>query len=231
MKIESLHWVCDGRPILNGITLDSRAHRIGVIGPNGAGKTSFLRLLCGLAKPSKGRIEIDAPAGLLFQSVEQQILFPTVIEELCFARIDSGEPASEVHARAQDLLKSLQSEWLWGRATHGLSLGEKQWLGILALLMQEPTTLLLDEPFSSLDILRSRALTKALWSLPQRLVIASHNLEALGVCDEMIWLHAGALQMQGPATEVIKAYRDWAYRDWADTQGPRGSTIQTSSQC
>jgi biotin transport system ATP-binding protein len=80
----------------------------------------------------------------------------------------------------------------------------------MALLVLEPKTLLLDEPFASLDLQRSKRLAERLWSLPQRVIVSSHDLEALAHCDEVIWLDAGRPMMQGGAIEVIAAYRAWA---------------------
>lgn len=219
MQLHSLSLIREDRPVFEGLDLQSSAHRLGIIGPNGAGKTSLLRLLLGLLRPTAGRVEIEGPCGLLFQVPDQQILFPTVAEELCFALLEQGMTKAQATRQAQDALAQFSDESgvyqdsqdsLWGAATDALSEGQKQWVNLVGLLAAQPRVLLLDEPFSSLDLRHNLLLQKKLWSLPQRIVVASHDLDRLSKCDEVIWLEAGRCRAQGPAKEVIRAYQDWA---------------------
>ena len=117
-------------------------------------------------------------------------------------------------ANAQERCKAILNEmgcpdWM-PLACDALSDGQKQWLSLMALLALEPNTLLLDEPFASLDLHRSSQLAARLWSLPQRVIVSSHDLHALASCDEVIWMNKGQLIMQGSAREVIGAYKDAA---------------------
>ena len=207
MQVTGLTLVRDDRVVFKDLHIQSNAHRLGIIGPNGAGKSSLLRALHGLASPSKGSAVIDAPTAFLFQSPDQQILFPSVEEEICFGLLQSGMPPAAARDKSQRMLAAMGcGDWM-PLACDALSDGQKQWLALMALLVLEPKTLLLDEPFASLDLLRSQRLARHMWSLPQRLVVSSHDLDSLAQCDEVIWLNEGRLIMQGTPREVISAYR------------------------
>ena len=77
---------------------------------------------------------------------------------------------------------------------------------LLAVLMDEPDLLLLYEPCAGLDHRLTGQLMATLLGLPQRIIMATHRLELLYGFEEVIWLEGGAVQMQGPADAVVKAY-------------------------
>jgi biotin transport system ATP-binding protein len=77
---------------------------------------------------------------------------------------------------------------------------------LLAVLMDEPDVLLLDEPCSGLDHRLTTQLMQTLLGLHQRLIMATHRLELLHGFEEVIWLEGGIAQMQGSADAVVKAY-------------------------
>ena len=135
-----------------------------MIGRNGSGKTTLLRLLAGLVAPSAGVVrvgEIDpytdrkaalAKIGILFQNPDHQILFPTVEEELAFGLIQQGQTQAAAMAAALALLQR-EGRADWAKTpVSTLSHGQKQWLCLQAVLLMQPETLLLDEPFAALDM-------------------------------------------------------------------------------
>jgi ABC-type cobalt transport system, ATPase component len=192
--------------VFQDLSLRLTAHRTGLVGLNGSGKTSLLRLLMGLEEPEQGRLENTKPVGLVFQSPNQQILFPTVKEELCFGQLERGKEPKQVEANAKALASAHGAEHLLKRSTHECSEGEKQLVCILAVLMDEPQVLLFDEPFASLDARATRAMMRFIEKLPQQVVMASHNLELLSDFDELIWMDGGQVRMQGPVQQVREAF-------------------------
>ena len=176
--------------LFQNLDLRLTAHRTGLVGLNGSGKTSLLRLLMSLEEPEQGRLENTKPVGLVFQSPNQQILFPTVMEEFCFGQLERGKEPRQVEAWAKALASEHGAEHLLKRSTHECSEGEKQLVCILAVLMDEPQVLLFDEPFASLDARATRAMMAVIKTLPQQVVMASHNLELLSDFDELIWMDA-----------------------------------------
>jgi len=193
-----------GTILFQRISLLSKSHRIGLIGPNGAGKSTLLKVLQGLIPPASGSFELGGRPGFLFQNPDHQLLFPTVIEELCFGPRQRGEIL--VEERARTLASTHGAHELLGMATHELSEGQKQLVCLLTVLMDQPDVLLLDEPFTSLDHRHTRALMQTIMSLPQRVIMSTHRMDLLNDFDEVIWLDQGAVRLQGLPGPVIQAY-------------------------
>ncbi|PLL12558.1 cobalt ABC transporter [Tabrizicola sp. TH137] len=205
-----------GIPVLSDLTLTLTEPRIGILGRNGSGKTTLLRLMAGLITPSSGTVRVEGidPArdrkamltrlGILFQNPDQQILFPTVAEELAFGLRQQGHADAETAARAA-LAAEGRAEWA-DRPVSTLSQGQRQWLCLLAVLLMKPGTILLDEPFAALDLPTAARLSRRLAALPQRLITISHAPAALSGCDRLLWLEAGRLRLDGPPDAVIPAF-------------------------
>lgn len=206
MVLHDVHLRRGERLVFNGLSLAIQTHRTGLVGLNGTGKTSLLRLLMGLEEPEQGLLQNEKPVGLVFQSPNQQILFPTVMEELCFGQLERGKEPKQVEVKAKALASAHGAEHLLKRSTHECSEGEKQLVCILAVLMDEPQVLLFDEPFASLDARTTRAMMAVIKTLPQQVVMASHNLDLLHDFDELIWMDGGQVKMQGSVKQVREAF-------------------------
>lgn len=212
------------RRALDGVSLALRERRVGLVGRNGSGKSSLLRLAHGLALPDEGivetlglataqhRKELPQHVGFLFQSPDQQIIFPTVLEEIAFGFEERGLARREAARSAQACLDRF-GRGAWGpRAVHELSAGEKQLVCLMAVLALEPGLILLDEPFASLDLTTRLAFAEELRRLPQPAVMASHDLEFLADFDRILWLDGGRLRRDGSPSEVLGAYKAEACR-------------------
>jgi len=199
-----------GRVVLDGISLTFTEPRIGLIGNNGSGKSSLVRLLNGLLAADEGRVvvhgldarekaaELPRKVGFIFQNPDHQIIFPTVAEEVAFSLEQSGRTRREAAGEAKAALARFQRESWADRPVHALSEGEKQLLCIIAVLVMEPAVIVLDEPFSSLD----------LPTRPRQELLIARVLDAFDGYDRVVWLHEGRVRMDGPPAEVVGAYRD-----------------------
>jgi len=208
-----------GRQVFDRLSVTLSEHRIGVIGENGSGKSTLLRLANGLLLPDSGRVLVDgrdtarhrkelpARVGFVFQNPDHQIIFPTVGEEVAFGLIEQGVDRRSAHDRACRILEAHGCGGWEGRAIHELSEGQKQLVCILAVIAPEPRIVLLDEPFSSLDLPTRLALGGRLQALPQRIIMASHDLEFLAGFDRLIWLDHGRVRKDGLPADVSAAYR------------------------
>ncbi|PVB60027.1 ABC transporter ATP-binding protein [Labrenzia sp. 011] len=207
-----------GRRILQGLSLTLSEHRIGVIGLNGSGKSSFVRLLNGLRTPDAGSLtlfgapgeralpELPRHVGFVFQNPDHQAIFPTVEEEIAFGLTQLGADKTESRARARDFLARHGCGQLADSPVAELSGGQKQLICILAVLVMEPRLLVLDEPLTSLDALATGRIRDKLLSLPQKIVMVSHDLGHLAGFDRILWLEDGRLRMDGPPDTVLPAY-------------------------
>ena len=188
------------------LSLTLGSHRIGLIGDNGSGKSSLLRVIKGLVSPQRGRVSAPDRIGFVFQNPEHQLLFPTVMEELCFGLIEQGISAPVAKEKALAVLSRYGLSELADRATHTLSDGQKQLLCIVSVLVDGADLLLLDEPCASLDRRTTHQVMAFVKSLPQPVIMASHDLSLFDGFDELIWLEQGIVRQQADPSSIIAAY-------------------------
>ena len=205
-----------GTQILYPLTLTLSEPRIGILGQNGSGKTTLLRLLAGLIAPTTGTVRLGphdpatnrkaalAALGILFQNPDHQILFPTVEEELAFGLTQQGHP-NPAQAVAALLAQEHRSHWARA-ATHTLSHGQRHYLCLLSILLMEPQTLLLDEPFAGLDLPTQARLKHRLDALPQQIITITHDPATLTRADRILWLDHGRLHADGPPAAILPAF-------------------------
>jgi biotin transport system ATP-binding protein len=219
LLLQGVGYAAAGKPVLRDVSAHLTEARIGIAGRNGSGKTTLLRLLAGLVAPSAGIVRVDGadPArdrkamlgrlGILFQNPDHQIIFPTVEEELAFGLRQQGRGEAEARALARDILaRQGRAHWA-GAAVQTLSQGQRQWLCLMSVLAMEPATILLDEPFAALDLPSAARLARVLDSLPQQVVIVSHDPGVLERMDRVLWLEGGRVAGDGPAAEVLRDFR------------------------
>jgi biotin transport system ATP-binding protein len=209
-------YAAQGKPILHDLTLTLTEARIGILGQNGSGKTTLLRLLAGLIAPTQGTVRIGQtdPAkdrkaaltqiGILFQNPDHQILFPTVEEELAFGLTQQNHPNP---AQAVAALLAQENRTHWAKApTHTLSQGQRHYLCLLSILLMNPQTLLLDEPFAGLDLPTQTRLKRRLNTLPQQTITITHDPASVTEADRILWLDQGRLRADGPPATVLPLF-------------------------
>ena len=194
---------------------------IGLLGPSGCGKSTALNLLCGLLKPTSGKIFFGdddvtkVPAekrgvGFVFQNyalyphltVRQNILFP--LENL---KGDARPTRAQMLDRANEAAKLVQLEGLMDRKPSELSGGQQQRVAIARALVKTPNVLLLDEPLSNLDA-RLRLQTREEIRRIQRetqvtTVFVTHDQEeAMSISDLIVVMKDGVIQQIGQPQDV-----------------------------
>jgi cobalt/nickel transport system ATP-binding protein len=186
------------REVLSDLNFTLAAgERAALVGDNGTGKTTLLHVMMGLVRPTAGTVEafgalrvrdsdfaeVRRRAGLLFQDADDQLFCPTVIEDVAFGPLNCGQNDAEARVTAEGVLRDLGIEYLAERVTHRLSGGEKRMVSLAAVLAMRPEVLLLDEPTNALDEQARERLIALLSSLPQAMVLVSHDqalVERLG---------------------------------------------------
>ncbi|WP_237219004.1 energy-coupling factor ABC transporter ATP-binding protein [Rhodoferax aquaticus] len=206
-------------PVFDGLTLQLNERRIGLIGDNGAGKSSLFRMACGLEAPQSGsvtvqglvafRINAQRPnlVGMMFQNPDDQIVFPTVQEELALGLTATGIPRRDAIAQARTFLATRGLAAWAERAISSLSQGQRQHVCWLAILLSQPALILLDEPFASLDLPGQALLHEDIAQAPQQIIVSTHVLEHLRGCDRVVWLDHGRVRADGAADTVCEQYR------------------------
>ena len=205
--------------IFSGLTLNLPEPRIGLIGDNGAGKSSLFRLLCGLDMPQSGSVQVrgleartvsskrPGLVGMMFQNPDEQIIFPTVAEELALGLSPSGLSRREAIAQARAFLQTRNLAAWSERAIGALSQGQRQHVCWLALMIAAPELLLLDEPFASLDQPGQALLAMDIARASQQVIVSTHLLDHVRGFARVIWLERGQVRADGPGAEVCAAYQ------------------------
>lgn len=206
------------RRVLDGIDLVLTERRIGLVGANGSGKSTLARLLNGLVLPTRGRVLVDGldtraqtkavrrRVGFVFQNPDNQIVYPIVEEDLAFGLARLRLSKEETRARIEAALARFGLGRLREASAHTLSGGEKQLLALAGVLAAQPEILVLDEPTTLLDLRNARRIAAILEELPQRVVLATHDLALLERFERVIVLDEGRVVADDAPGPALAAY-------------------------
>ena len=158
---------------------------VSIIGPSGCGKSTLLRIIAGLETPTSGRIVLGTsglkrPVGFVFQDA---VLLPwkTVAENIRFPLETSGVPRSQSDKKVQELIDLVGLAGFEGSLPKQLSGGMKQRAAIARALADDPPILLMDEPFSAVDLLTRETLNDELsriWQATGKtILLVTHSVE------------------------------------------------------
>lgn len=195
-RLDDIHFAYgqDARPVLSGASLALYpGQRLALYGPNGSGKTTLLRCITGLERPRSGTIffhgrplqkEKDFHAlrcrvGFVLQNAEDQLFFPTVLEDVAFGPLNLGLPPRQARERAHEALCRLGLDGFEDRLTHRLSGGEKRLVALAAVLAMQPEALLLDEPTNDLDRQSRQRIVEILQGMDTARITISHDRDFL----------------------------------------------------
>ena len=212
IEIRELSLSIEGLSILNNISFNLGEMDIAcLLGPSGCGKTSLLRCIAGFEKPNKGEVLIKGVItsksnhhipveqrniGMVFQDY---VLFPhlNVTENIIFGLKNLG--TKRVKERLWELIELLDLETHINKFPHQLSGGQQQRVALARAMAPRPSVLLLDEPFSSLDIELREQLAHELRSILKQdgitTIMVTHNqLEAFAMADVIGVMIGGKLK-------------------------------------
>jgi NitT/TauT family transport system ATP-binding protein len=208
---------------------------VSVVGPSGCGKSTLLNLTAGLTKPSNGSVQIyrqplsglNRRASYMFQ---QDALLPwkTVLENVILGLAFRSQPSAEAQERGRKWIRQVGLEGFADSFPHQLSGGMRKRVAMAQNWIVNPDILLMDEPFSALDIhtrLKMEQELLQLWSGSQKTVLfVTHDLEeAIALSDEVAVLSAG------PGSRLVNRYRVSLRRprDLIDLRTSRNSSTYT----
>lgn len=227
LSIENLTVSFDGFKAVDNLsmTIDENELRV-VIGPNGAGKTTLLDMICGKTKPTEGHIWFRgrdltklSEFQIVRQGVGRKFQTPSIYEDLTVGEnLEISIPQArgvwgsiffkrtkQIKARIEQVAEQIMLADHLRMKSGKLSHGQKQWLEIGMLLVQDPELLLLDEPVAGLsprereqtaELLRRIAAGKAL-------VVIEHDMDFVrSIANRVMVLHQGRLLSEGTVDAV-----------------------------
>lgn len=206
LEIKNLSYkYSDGHEALKEINLKvDDGEKIALVGANGSGKSTLLLNIAGAFDIQSGKIE-RGKIGLTFQNADDEILMPTVIEDVSFSLVASGMDLKQARERSMKILEELGIPHLAQRSSHKLSGGEKRMLSLAGVLVSDPEILALDEPTAGLDMPGRRRVIDFLRGTKKTVILATHDLEmALDVCERAVILSHGKITGEGMLPELFK---------------------------
>jgi len=211
-------------PVLSEINLGIREGEfVSLLGPSGSGKSTLLRIIAGLIKPSSGTVTylgefvegINPGVSMVFQSFA---LFPwlTVLENVMMGLEDKPISKEEKREKAIKMIDIVGLDGFENAYPKELSGGMKQRVGIGRALVSEPDILLMDEPFSALDVLTAENLRRDildLWhegKIPVKsIVMVTHGIEeAVLMSDRVVILSKSPARIREQIAINLKRPRD-----------------------
>jgi cobalt/nickel transport system ATP-binding protein len=204
----------------------NQGERVAILGANGCGKTTLLKHLVGILVPKDGTVKvfgmdpgkayskIRQRIGVVMQDVDEQILGPTVHDDILFAPLNYGMPRSEAETLAREAIQRLNIESIQGKIVHYLSGGEKKKVALAGAMVLKPDLLILDEPFTGLDPVSKKDLVKVLNELNRErkvtIIMTLHEVDLVpDVADVLYLMHGhGDLSERGTPEEIFGRVED-----------------------
>jgi biotin transport system ATP-binding protein len=145
--------------------------------------------------------------GFVFTNPDNQIVMPTVREDVAFSLRRLKLPAADAAARVERTLDRFGLTDLADRPAHRLSGGQKQLLALAAVLVGEPDVIVADEPTTLLDARNAALVERHFASLDEQLIVVTHRLEAVEEFDRVLVVDEGSIAFDGSPADALEAYR------------------------
>jgi energy-coupling factor transport system ATP-binding protein len=213
---------------------------VSIIGSNGSGKSSLACLLNGLFIPSEGdflvngqvfqddqnRWELKQQIGMVFQNPDNQIVAPSVLDDVAFGLENIGVSREEMQQRIPYVLERVGLTGFEKKEPHHLSGGQKQRLAIAGILAMKPDVLIFDESTSMLDPGGRQHILQLMRELHESgitIIHITHQATEAFLADRIIVLHQGQIMADQPRKEL---YADAAKLEQWGLDVPIGIQIQ-----
>lgn len=211
---------------MDNFSLDIKFHsdsrRIGILGASGCGKSMTLKSIAGIEKPDEGKITVEGKVfydhgnkinlkpqkrnvGYLFQNYA---LFPTMnVEKNIAAGLHGNKTDKQIKVR--EMIKKFRLEGLEKRLPRQLSGGQQQRVALARIMAYEPDVILLDEPFSALDMFLKDQLQRELLDLLKdytgTVIMVSHNRDEIyRFSEELLIINQGKIAAAGKTEELFE---------------------------
>jgi len=217
IETRNLWFGYDKAEVLRGVNFRAARREVTVLmGRNGAGKTTLLMHLNGLLKPRRGEIRVDGKkvsydrkslielrkkVAYVFQNPDDQIIAPTVSQDVAFGPANLGFKEDELKVIVNEALRVVGLEGYERRLCSTLSGGEKKKLAIASAIAMDPEYVIMDEPTAGVDALGFKAVVEIVERLRGRgkgLIVSTHDFDlAKAIGDKFVFMDAGKVVYEG----------------------------------
>jgi polar amino acid transport system ATP-binding protein/sulfate transport system ATP-binding protein len=209
LKIDNVSLEYDGRPVLNSVTAEVRdivvpgkvqGQVVGILGPSGCGKTSLFRIIAGLNQPTSGRVSVngfDRPviAGEVGVVAQSYPLFEhrTVLGNLMLGAMKKEKDTNVARDKVMGFLKEFELEDKYNLYPAQLSGGQRQRCAIIQQILCSEHFLLMDEPFSGLDLIMLEKTCELIAKVSDMddlntIIVVTHDVTAACSVADHLWL-------------------------------------------
>lgn len=217
LQVSDISKLAEQEHILKDISFSQRKlQKIAVAGETGSGKSTLLKIIAGLAQPDTGEVHFEnnrvfGPADTLVPGHPGVAYLSQTFELPKFLRVEQVLEYSNTmpEAESNTLYDVCQISHLLKRKTDQLSGGEKQRIALARLLITSPRLLLLDEPFSHLDMVHKNTLKAVIRDIGKRLkitcMLVSHDpADTLSWADKILVMKDGKIVQKGPPEKIYR---------------------------
>lgn len=248
LKIDNVSLQYDERPVLSGVTAEVRdiivpgriqGQVVGILGPSGCGKTTLFRIIAGLSAPTSGRVSVngfDRPVrpgevGVVAQSYP---LFEhrTVLGNLMLGAKKKEKDQKVAHDKVMSMLQEFGLEDKYNLYPAQLSGGQRQRCAIIQQILCSEHFLLMDEPFSGLDLIMLEKTCELITKVADMddlntIIVVTHDVTAACSVADHLWLMGRSADEDGktaPGSRIVKQYnlieRDLCWQPGIITTAP-----------
>ena len=229
LAVEDLTVSFDGFKAVDGLSLYVERNEMRVvIGPNGAGKTTLLDLICGKTRASEGSIKFKdaeltkmAEHEIVHEGVGRKFQTPSIYESLTVAQnLELSYPKGrtvfgslffrrtpELRARVMEVAEMIYLQDDLDKSAGLLSHGQKQWLEIGMLLIQDPELLMLDEPVAGMSVVERERTAELLNRISKNrsVIVIEHDMDFVkDIAHKVTVLHQGKMLAEGKMEDIQK---------------------------
>ncbi|MGA2277511.1 MAG: ATP-binding cassette domain-containing protein [Terracidiphilus sp.] len=230
LKIDNVSLEYDGRPVLSGVTAEVRdiivpgrvqGQVVGILGPSGCGKTTLFRIIAGLHAPTSGRVSVngfDRPvrAGEVGVVAQSYPLFEhrSVLGNLMLGAMKKEKDRNSAREKVMAFLREFELEDKYNLYPAQLSGGQRQRCAIIQQILCSEHFLLMDEPFSGLDLIMLEKTADLISKVSDMddlntIIVVTHDVAAACTVADHLWLMGRSNDEKGnplPGSRIVKQY-------------------------